>query len=63
MVPPLSLAIRLPRVTHYFRNTEMSEGPEVRKRYERVYVVEWAYGIAVLGLDVEVFRRVRNCDT
>ena len=64
VVPPLSLAVRLPRVAHYFANTEKSEGPEVSKRYERAYVVEWAYAIAAaLGLDVEVFRRVWICDT
>ena len=64
VVLPLSLAVRLPGVAHYFGNTEQSEGPEVRKRYERAYVVEWAYGIAAaLGLDVEEFRRVCICDT
>ena len=63
VVLPLIPAVRLPRVAHYFANTEKSEGPEVRKRYERAYVVEWAYGIAAaLGFDVEVFRRVWICD-
>ena len=64
VIPPLSPAVRLPRVAHYFGNTEKSEGPEVRKRYERAYVVQWAYSIAAaFGLDVEVFRRVWICDT
>ena len=64
MVPPLSLAVRFPRVAHYSGNTEKSEGHEVRKHYERAYVVQWAYVVAAaLGLDVEVFRRVWVCDT
>ena len=64
VVPSLSLADRLPRVAHYFGNTENSEAPEVRKRYERAYVVEWTYGIAAaFDLDVEVLRRVWICAT
>ena len=63
VLPPLSLAVRFPRVAHYFSNTEKSEVPKVGKRYECPYVVEWAYGIAAaLGLDFEVFRRVSICD-
>ena len=63
IVPPLSLAIRLPRVVYYFGYTEMTKGAEVRERYERAYVIEWSYAIAsALGLDVTIFRRVWICD-
>ena len=64
VVPPLILAVRLPRVGHYFGNIEKSEGFEGTKIYERAYVFEWAYGIAAaLGLGVDVFRRVWICET
>ena len=59
IVPPLSLAVRLPRVAYYFGNMETSQGADVRERYERAYVIESAYAMAAaLGLHVEVFRRV-----
>ena len=45
---------------HYFGITEKLKESEFRRRYERTYVVKRAYTIAAaLGLDVEVFRRVR----
>ena len=34
VVPPLSLAVRLPRVAYYFGNMEKSQGADVRERYE-----------------------------
>ena len=35
----------------------------MRERYERAYVIEWAYAMAAApGFDVEVFRRVWVCD-
>ena len=46
VVPPLSLAVRLPRVPYYFGNMEKSQGADVRERYERAYGIEWAYAIA-----------------
>ena len=64
IVPPLSLAVRLPRVAYYFGNMEKPQGADVRECYERAYVIEWAYAMsAALALDVEVFRRVWVCDT
>ena len=35
VVPPLIIAVRLPRVAYYFGQTEKSQEPAVRKRYER----------------------------
>ena len=64
IVPPLSLAVRLPRVAFYFGNMEKSQCANVRERYGRAYVIQWAYAMAAaLGLDVEVFRRVWVCET
>ena len=64
IVPPLSLAIRLPRVAYYSGYKEMTKGAGVRGRFERAYVNKWAYAIAAaLGLDVQVIRRVWICDT
>ena len=63
-VPPLSIAVRLPRLAYYFGQTELSHEPAVRKRYERAYFIEWAYAIAAsLGLDLGIFRRVWICDS
>ena len=42
VVPPLSIAVRLPRVAYYFGQTEKLQEPAVRKRYERAYVIESA---------------------
>ena len=62
--PPLSIAVRLPRVAYYFGQTEKSQEPAVRKRYERAYVIEWAYAIAAsFGVDLGIFRRVWTCDS
>ena len=62
--PPWSIAMRLPRVAYYFGQTKKSQGPAVRKRYERAYVIEWAYAIAAsLGLYLGIFCRVWICDS
>ena len=64
VIPPLSIAVRLPRVAYYFGHAEKSQEPAFRKRYERAYVIEWAYAIAAsLGLDLGIFRRVWICDS
>ena len=42
--PPLSLSVRLPRVAFYFGQVVLSASEAIRKRYERAYVIEWAYG-------------------
>ena len=64
VVPPSNIAVRLPRVAHYFGQTEKSQEPAVRKRYERAYVIEWAHAIAAsLGLDLRIVRRVWICDS
>ena len=61
--PPLSLSVRLPRVAFYFGQVVLSASDIIRKRYERAYVVEWAYGVApALGLEWGAFRRVWVCD-
>ena len=63
VVPPLRIEVRLPRVAYYCGQAEKSQEPAVRKRYDRAYVIEWAYAIAAsLGLDVGIFRRVWICD-
>ena len=64
VVPPFGIAVRLPRVAYYFGETEKSREPAVRKRYERAYVIEWEYTIAIsLGLGLGIFRRVWICDS
>ena len=62
--PPLSIAVRVPRVAYYFEQMEKSQKPVERKRYGRAYVIEWAYAIAAsLGLDLGIFPRVWICDS
>ena len=39
-VPSVRTAVRQPRVACYFGQTEKSQEPAVRKRYERAYVIE-----------------------
>lgn len=39
VIPPLSLPVRLLRISHYRGNAEEAEGPAFRKRYERTYEI------------------------
>ena len=59
VVPPLSIAVRLPRVAYYFGQTEKSQEQVGRKRYERAYVIEWAYAIAASRDSVRPFEALR----
>ena len=63
VLPPLSLSVRLRRVAFYFGQLVLSASEVIRKRYERAYVIEWAYEVAAaLGLEWGAFRRVWVCD-
>ena len=63
IIPPRGLAVKGPRVAHYFGATTEARGERTRKRYETAYMLEWAYAIeASLTVEYAVYNPLWVCD-
>ena len=59
IIPPRGLAVKCPRVAHYFDAVVETQDDSVKKRYATPYVLEWALaGAASLTAEHVVYNRV-----